>query len=53
MGIYSLSGDDWCLTGRNRHQWYFDKMAETGGFAIPVVSSVPAVVPGSVSAARD
>lgn len=44
----SLNGDDWKLTGWNRHQWKYYATMETGGPSRPVVSTIPACVPGSV-----
>ena len=44
----SLNGDDWKLTGWNRHQWKYYTTMETGGPSRPVVPTVPARVPGAV-----
>lgn len=46
--ILSLNGTDWVLSGWNRHQWLYDKPTESGGFAQPVVTRIPACVPGAV-----
>ncbi len=43
-----LSGNDWRLVGWVKHQWHYGKVMETNGFSAPVVTEIPATVPGSV-----
>lgn len=45
---YLLNGNDWYLTGWVKHQWHYEKMMETGGFSVPAVAPIKAIVPGSV-----
>ena len=48
MSKILLSGNDWKLVGWVKHQWHYGKVMETNGFSAPVVTEIPATVPGSV-----
>ncbi len=48
MSNILLSGNDWKLVGWVKHQWHYGKVMETNGFSAPVVTEIPATVPGSV-----
>lgn len=47
MRIY-LNGKDWYLTGWNKHTWLYDRPNESGALTIPLITKIPAEVPGAV-----
>ena len=39
---FYLSGNDWFLTGWNKHTWLYDRPNESGAFSIPLITKIPA-----------
>ena len=45
---FNLNGNDWFLTGWNKHTWLYDRPNESGALTIPLITKISAEVPGAV-----
>ncbi|MBE6731621.1 MAG: hypothetical protein E7564_08030 [Ruminococcaceae bacterium] len=45
---FYLNGNDWFLTGWNKHTWLYDRPNESGALTIPLITKISAEVPGAV-----